>query len=124
MDDARATKLIDHYIDECDDRYGVRPLVNRNAATIAMRGMLQDLDMETATSLVSYFAENYPAKDFRWFTFNYELVYVRFAESEKTKRDNRRIAEETRIRTEQWNEKRKRLLNERTKSNQRDDQEQ
>lgn len=104
----QAHTLTTYYMKKYEERYGEKPIVNRNSARWSWDNMMQDMTpVEIKELLDYYFASNsVKAHDLSNFFYNYDKILLSKKQYEEDRVDRKRMMQETKERTERYLAKR------------------
>lgn len=108
---AQANALTTYYVQKYNERYGEKPIVNRNKSRWSWDNMMQDMKPAEIKELLDFYFESHSAKahDLDNFFYNYDKIILSRKQAEKDKAERKRIMQETKERTRIYLEKREKI---------------
>lgn len=102
--------LTNYYIKAYENKYGHRPVVNRNTARWGFDNILYDLNMVETRNLIDFYMLTGGShnNNLQWFFNNYEKLVVSKKERDEDRLAREALKEETKRRTEEWRKRRER----------------
>jgi len=101
----QAHALVNHYIKQYENKYSVKPTVNRYSARWGFDSMLMDLSLDEVKALIEYYVNDtigYNHHSLEWFFYNYERLIESKKLSEEEAERLSVIREQSRKRIEEW----------------------
>lgn len=110
-----ANGLSSYYIKKYEERYGVKPVINRNKARWSWDNILADMTPTQIRRLLDYyFASNSSkAHDLDNFFYNYDKIIKSMEDSVTHREERQRLMKESEERAKEWRQR----LDKRTKGN-------
>lgn len=104
---AQAHQLSDYYIKKYVERYGEKPIINRNKARWSWDNIMHDLKPAEIRELLDYYFASNSAKahDLDNFFYNYDKIITSKIAYDKDRVERKRMMKETEERTRRWREK-------------------
>lgn len=104
----QANALSTYYINKYEEKYGIKPLINRNKARWSWDNILQDLKPKEVKELIDYYfqSDSTRAHDLEVFFYNYDKILTAMKDAEVYRSERQRLFEESQKRAQEWKEKR------------------
>lgn len=102
-----AHAMVTYFAEQYKAKYGVKPELNRFKARWVFDDMLTDIEEEDVKKIIDYYfaTQSLVGHSLDWFQYNYEKLAVAMEATEKDRAALALIREESRRRTEEWNQK-------------------
>lgn len=99
--------LTSYYIGLYNDKYNVRPVVNRHKARWGFDSVLYDLSLGDARELLDFYLETNSTHghSLDWFFNNYDKLIVSKESARQDEEERRKLRAESKKRLEEWEEK-------------------
>ena len=99
--------LTSYFISSYTEKYGRKPIVNRNVARWSWDNILQDLTMVECRDLVDYYmkTDGNHGNSLPWFFGHYDQLMVNKKSQDEDAETRALLREETKRRTEEWRKK-------------------
>lgn len=101
--------MTSYYVKVYKDKYKAAPKVNRTTARWDWAGILEDLSIDEARSLIDfYFTTSNKGHPLQWFFYNYDKLQESMRQLEEDSKRRKKMREESEIRAKEWRESGKR----------------
>lgn len=97
-------KLTSYYLTAYQDRYGVKPNINRHKARWGFDSVLEDLSAAKAMELIDFYlaAQSSNRHSLEWFFYNYDKLIDKKETYEKDEADRRKLRAASKKKVEEW----------------------
>lgn len=104
-------RLVTRFIQGYTQKYGVKPIINRNDATWVMRTLLEDFAEQELIDIIDfYFAHiDHSSHSFEWFKYNYHTVHQAMLDRQSDMEMVERLQRESELRAKEWKDKLERI---------------
>lgn len=104
-------RLVTRFIQGYTQKYGVKPIINRNDATWVMRTLLEDFDEQELIDIIDfYFAHiDHSSHSFEWFKYHYHTVHQAMLDRQSDMEMVERLQRESELRAKEWKDKLERI---------------
>lgn len=97
--------LTSHFISGYEERFGSKPVVNRNKARWSMEALLMDYSTKECKELIDFYLKSYKQPSLDWFSMNYEKVIQMQQDHAEREEVSRKRRETTEKRLEEWRDR-------------------
>lgn len=96
--------LVTYFIKKYEERYNIKPKVNRYVVRWGFEDVLADMDYAEAQSLIDYYFETLSTNnhELQWFFYNYDKLAVAKDRRDEDRAALERIRQDSKRRTEEW----------------------
>src|SRR5690606_15923393 len=104
----QANALSTYYLKKYEEKYGIKPLINRNKARWSWDNMLEDLKPKEVRELIDYYFQTDSARahDLEAFFYNYDKILKAKQDADVYKQERQKLFSESKVRAQEWKEKR------------------
>jgi uncharacterized protein YdiU (UPF0061 family) len=100
----QAHALVSYFSKKYEERYGVKPVINRYSARWGFDSILMDMTADETKALIDYYLETVSVNshNLEWFFYNYDKLLNSKRKRDEDVAEQAVIREATKQRTEEW----------------------